>query len=125
MLPPAIAVLAVLLMVRELPLVVNLPFVIVNVPATVSAAFSASPPAPFIVRLFTLPMKEVAGNDIAKLLPNVTVAPPLLASITPEVTEMLPPMVKLFAPTVSVPFDNVNAPLIVLGLFKVMLVDAV
>ena len=56
-----------------------------NTPATVVAEPSVTPPAPFIVKLLTLPLNKEAGKVRADVLVKASVALALLASIVPLV----------------------------------------
>ena len=82
-----------------------------NTPATVVAEPRVTPPAPFIVRLLTLPLNREAGKVSADVLVKASVALALLASITPLVRAMeLPAYVSILPPTVNVPSVSVKLP---------------
>ena len=82
-----------------------------NTPATIVAEPSVTPPDPFIVKLFTLPLNKEAGKVSADVLVKATVALALLASITPLVRAMaLPAYVNVLPPTVNVPSVSVKLP---------------
>ncbi len=65
------------------------------------------------VKLLILPVNVEAGIVCADEPPNTTVAEALLASMLPDVVLMDPLTVNVFAPTESVPEDNVSVPFMV------------
>ena len=70
---------------------VSVPLVSVKAPATLVAPPSVTPPAPFNVKLLTLPEKTDAGKVNPVPLVNQSVALALLASIFPLVLVMEEP----------------------------------
>ena len=67
--------------VRVLPFILKMHEVKVNVPATFKLAPMLTPPTPLMVKLLMLLLKIPAGNNIAEVLVNATVALALVASI--------------------------------------------
>ena len=106
--------------ILRLPLVVKgLSLSKFNMPLTVKSLLAVMPPVLLIVRLLTAADKIEEGSVMAVALVKDRVAPASLALINPLVlVGELPDIVKVFAPTVSVPLVNAKVPTILKSPYK-------
>ena len=106
-------------MVKVLAPIVSVPDVAANVPVTIKSLDIITPPALFIIKLVNVPPNNPVGKVIDEAFVNATVELALVASIVPvDLVGLLPDIVNVFAPTVSVPLFKAKVPLTVVLTFK-------